>query len=196
MVLVIEYLDMSANPQPPISQIWQGGFGSGLSALITNGTDQQHQTQRNTQQNSKHFQNSTTMNRNNNNIANVSEASEGTNNNYVNFTQFIMQHNFLGNNNGFGLSGEGRGGEILNQAKGNDNDGAVGGATNVAVPQVNGGGGIHGQVRANNDYFNLVDAMNHKASNDSGGDKELSDHMPQQANVSKYLCIVHSAVIH
>uniref|UniRef100_A0A0K8V596 Protein shuttle craft n=1 Tax=Bactrocera latifrons TaxID=174628 RepID=A0A0K8V596_BACLA len=171
---------MSANPQPPISQIWQGGFGSGLSALMTNGTEQQHQTQQSTQQNSNNFHNST-MNRNNNNIAQVSEASEGTNN-YVNFTQFIMQHNFLGNNNGFGLSGDGGSGESVNQANGNEN-GAVGGATNTVATQVNGGGGVHGQIGATNDYFNFVDAMNHKASNDSGGDKQIPEHMPQQANL-------------
>lgn len=172
---------MSANPPPPISQIWQGGFGNGLSALITNGTDQQHQT-RNTLQNSNNCQNFTTMNRNNNDIAQVSEAAGGTNNNYVNFTQFIMQHNFLGNN-GFGLTGDSGGIDSVN-ASGNENVGAVGGATNAVVTQVNEGSGGHEQVGSTNDYFNFVDTMNSKANNESLGDKALVDHRPQPPNVS------------
>ncbi|XP_054741461.1 protein shuttle craft [Anastrepha obliqua] len=174
---------MSADPQTPLSQIWQGVFQSALDTAIA---DEKHQQQTTFQASAFPHNPGTTMNgsRSNNSVASAGGPGETGNNNYVNFNQFIMQHNLLGSNNGFGHNGA----DIL-ISNGNENVGAVGGssgnATNASATQVNvnGGGGGIAQESVNNDYFNFVDTMSNKIQTGSGRDDALVESSPQPTNL-------------
>uniref|UniRef100_W8BFK2 Uncharacterized protein n=1 Tax=Ceratitis capitata TaxID=7213 RepID=W8BFK2_CERCA len=184
---------MSSNPQAPILQICQGGFGSALSGALTNNIGTQQQLKDSFQDNDfpQSFEEKTMSN---NNITPVGESVGGGSNNYVNFTQFIMQHNLLGNNNSFGSNGSvggggggvGGGDIMINNS---ENVGAVGGGTHAAVAQVNangssrGVGGGHGSEGTKNDYFNFVDTMSKKVQNNSARDNIQLENGQQTSNL-------------
>lgn len=88
---------MSADPkpqqtQPPISQLWPG-FGANTSDV-------------------SNLNNTSTVAKDANGIAGKNQANNNSNNNnrdYVNFNQFIMQHNFLVGGGGGGTTAGGGG---------------------------------------------------------------------------------------
>ncbi|XP_067621719.1 protein shuttle craft-like isoform X2 [Eurosta solidaginis] len=189
---------MSVNPRSSFSQIWQDAF---VNAISVASTDDRAQARQHDTLQGAHFSNicATTMSGSNNNnnfaafggIGSGGDTASGVRNNYVNFNQFIMQHNLLGNCNTFGLNGGGS--SVSDILIGNDNGnigavGAVGGvgnnSTNSAITHanVNSGGNVR-NANVNNDYSNIADTMSNKLQNGTNRDSGQLDTGAEHTNL-------------